>query len=298
MMTSQSSNCKTRFKASEKRESCWTWRNPDWGDQELRTRNNSVGTEPAQWVCKNTPLTETLETGTCCCPSDTRKGPIEPEKLQTNFPFVSPVHTVWAPDTEPPVSHYRTHPDTRAGWLPPRQILYCPGGQLHPAHGSWIWNRENHRHSPRRYLGCLRHCQPSETAWEGLQHDKGLPPDVHDSHSTREPSFLRGTWREKKQMAIIEERPTTGECPRATSIQRLHKRPAYSPGHAQLCVCRRPCCRYTEHGLCTDRGNIDRRSTTPQTSSARIRWRRKSASSTCGIMNVANCSTPAGTVWT
>ena len=27
----------------------------------------------------------------CCCPSETRKGPIEPEKLQTNFPFVSPL---------------------------------------------------------------------------------------------------------------------------------------------------------------------------------------------------------------
>ena len=62
---------------------------------------------------------------------------------------------------------------------------------------------------------------------------------------------------EKKQMAITEKRPTTGECTRTTSIQRLHKRPAYSPGHAQLCVCRRPCCRYTEHGLCTDRGNTD-----------------------------------------
>ena len=29
-------------KASEKRESCWTRRNPDWGDQELRTRNNAA----------------------------------------------------------------------------------------------------------------------------------------------------------------------------------------------------------------------------------------------------------------
>ena len=31
----------------------------------------------------------------------------------------------------------------------------------------------------------------------------------------------------------------------------------YSPGHSQLCVCRRPCCHYTEHRLCTDRGNTD-----------------------------------------
>ena len=185
-------------KASEKLESCWTWRNPDRGDQELRTRNNAVGTEPAQRVCKITPFTETLETGTCCCPSETRKGPIEPEKLQTNFPFVSPLQTVWAPDTEPPVSHYRTRPDTWAGWLPPGQILYCPGVEPHPAHRRWLWNRENHRHSPCRPLGCLRHCQPSETAWEGLHHYKRLPPDVHDSHSIGEPSFLRGTRREKK----------------------------------------------------------------------------------------------------
>ena len=78
-------------KASEKRESCWTRRNPDWGDQELRTRNDAVGTEPAQRMRKNTLLTETLETGTCCCTSETRKGPIEPEKFQTNFPFVSPL---------------------------------------------------------------------------------------------------------------------------------------------------------------------------------------------------------------
>ena len=48
-------------------------------------------------------------------------------------------------------------------------------------------------------------------------------------------------------MAITEEWPTTGECPRATSLQRIHERPAYSPRHAQLCVCRRPCRHYTEH---------------------------------------------------
>ena len=51
-----------------------------------------MGTDPAQRVRNNTPLTETLETGAYCCPSETRKGPIEPEKLQTNFPFVSPLH--------------------------------------------------------------------------------------------------------------------------------------------------------------------------------------------------------------
>ena len=48
-----------------------------------------------------------------------------------------------------------------------------------------------------------------------------------DSHSTGEPSFLRGTPREEKQMAITEERPTAGECPGTTSLQRIYKRPAY-----------------------------------------------------------------------
>ena len=106
----------------------------------------------------------TLETGTCCCPSETRKGPVEPEKPQTNFPFVSPLPTIRAPDTEPPVSRYRTCTYTRAGWLPPRQIAGdCP-------------------------------------------------------------------------------RTTAGDCPRTTSLQHIHKRPAYTPGHSQLCVCRRPCC--------------------------------------------------------
>ena len=36
-----------------------------------------------------------------------------------------------------------------------------------------------------------------------------------------------------------------------------NKRSAYSLGHAQLCVCRRPCRHYTEHGRCLDRGNTD-----------------------------------------
>ena len=55
---------------------------------------------------KNTPLTETMETGTCCCTSETRKGPIEPEKIQTNFPFVSPLQTVRAHDTDNPITEH------------------------------------------------------------------------------------------------------------------------------------------------------------------------------------------------
>ena len=67
-----------------------------------------------------------------------------------------------------------------------------------PSPSNMALKQWNHRHSPRRPLGCLWHNQPSETAWEGLQHDKGLRPDVHDSHSTGELSLLRGTRREKK----------------------------------------------------------------------------------------------------
>ena len=63
--------------------------------------------------------------------------------------------------------------------LIPEQAGFRPGksctaqvlnGEPHPARRRWLWNSENQRHSPRRSRGCLRHCQPSETAWEGLQH--------------------------------------------------------------------------------------------------------------------------------
>ena len=81
---------------------------------------------------------------------------------------------------------------------PPRQIVHCPGVETRPAQGRWLWNRGNHRHSLRRSLACVWHIQPPESAWEGLQHDKGLPPDGLDSHSTGEPSILRRTRREKK----------------------------------------------------------------------------------------------------
>ena len=70
--------------------------------------------------------------------SGERKGPIEPEKLQTNFHFVSPLQIVRPPGTDPPVSHYRTFPYSRTGWLLPRQIVHCPGGGPHPAHRRWL----------------------------------------------------------------------------------------------------------------------------------------------------------------
>ena len=55
-------------------------------------------------------------------------------KDSDQFPFCITSKSVRAHDTEPPVSHYRTCPYTRAGWLPPRQIVYCSGVESQPAH--------------------------------------------------------------------------------------------------------------------------------------------------------------------
>ena len=76
---------------------------------------------------------------------------------------------------------------TRAGWLPSQQILHCPG--VEPQHIEYGFETENHWHSTLRYLSCLWNSQPSETAWEGLQHDNGLPPDVMCITRTQ-PSFF------------------------------------------------------------------------------------------------------------
>ena len=104
-------------------------------------------------------------------------------------------------------------------------------------------------------------------------------------------------------MAITEEQPTAGECPRATSLQRIHQRSSYSPGHAQLCVCRRPCCHYTEHRLCPNRGNTDSSSMRTDgvlhhkpASCESDKDARQPLPCTYGIANVTNSSTSAGTV--
>ena len=65
----------------------------------------------------------------------------------------------------------------------------------------------------------------------------------------------RSRWRSQRN-GLPQGSVLSSECPRTTSLQRIHKRPAYSPGHSQLCVCRRPCCHYTEHRLCTDRETL------------------------------------------
>ena len=67
-----------------------------------------------------------------------RKDPSSSKSYRPISHFVSPLQTVRAPDTEPPVSHYRTCPYTRAGWLSPRQILHCPGVAPLPAHRIWL----------------------------------------------------------------------------------------------------------------------------------------------------------------
>ena len=71
-------------------------------DEILTAEIKNFGPVTTQWVlsllnaCARTHRLPRLwrHAGTCCCPSETRKGPIEPEKLQTNFPFVSPLPTV------------------------------------------------------------------------------------------------------------------------------------------------------------------------------------------------------------
>ena len=63
----------------------------------------------------------------------------------------------------------------------------------------------------------------------------------------------RSRWRSQRNGLL----QGSALAPLLFNVHCIHKRPAYSPGHSQLCVCRRPCCHYTEHGLCSDRGNTD-----------------------------------------
>ena len=63
------------------------------------------------------------------------KDPSNPKSFRPIFLLC---HLYRASDTEPPVSRYRTCTYTRAGWLPPRQILYCSGVEPHPAHRRWL----------------------------------------------------------------------------------------------------------------------------------------------------------------
>ena len=96
-------------KQSEKRENGWTRRNPDFGDQELRTRNDAVGTdstEPAQRV----PMHRDSGDRYLLLPFWNHERTQLARKASDQFPFVSPVQTVRAPDAEPPVSHYRACP--------------------------------------------------------------------------------------------------------------------------------------------------------------------------------------------
>ena len=65
------------------------------------------------------------------------KDPSSPKSFRP-ISLLCHLYKLRAPDTEPPVSHYRTCPYTRAGWFPPRQILYCPGVEPHPAHRRWL----------------------------------------------------------------------------------------------------------------------------------------------------------------
>ena len=147
-------------KASEKWESCWTRRNPDEKIKNLKPVT-------MQWVLSRLPrLWRQAQVVALLKPG---KGPSSPNS------FRSISQTIRVPDTEPPVSHYRICPYTRAGWLPPRQILYCPGAEPHQAHWIWLWKRENHRHNILlpyisrllMTLSTIGDCLRRSTTWQG-----------------------------------------------------------------------------------------------------------------------------------
>ena len=80
---------------------------------------------------------------------------------------------------------------------------------------------------------------------------------MHDSHSTGEPSFLRGSRREKNLMAITEERPTAGGDLAPVFYSTYTKTTSLS-NRARTALCMQTALlHYTEHGLCTNRGITD-----------------------------------------
>ena len=174
------------IKAYEKRESCWTLRNPDWRDQELRTQttqwvlsllNACARTHRLPRLWRHVRVVAFLKPG---------KDPSSPKSFIPIYLLchLSNCTSAWYWFACLPLSNMSLHQSRLASAAASSctaQVL-----NLTQHYRRWLWDMENHRQSPRIYLGCLWHSQHSETDWEGLQHDKGLLPDVHDSHSVLE----------------------------------------------------------------------------------------------------------------
>ena len=138
-----------------------------------------------QWHCAGCRTCSTrLETITRCRHTEAWKGPIKPEKLQTNL-----------------------------ATLP--HLIYKLYGRL-------IMNRLslslNVPHSEQAgFCPLVDHSAPYDTVnhWrllkKGLRHDNGPPFSIQGLHSAGEPPLLRWTWRETEQTAPARERTTSGK---------------------------------------------------------------------------------------
>ena len=203
---------------------------------------------------KNTSLTGTLETGTCWCPSETRKGPIEPESFRPMSPLCH-LYKLYERHLLNRLSPIIEHV------LIPEQAGFRPGKSC----TAQVLNLTQHIEDGFETgkitgivlvdLSAANHRRLLENVYN-MTMDYRLMCTIRTLLENRrffvELGGKRSRWRSQRNGL-----PTAGECPRTISLQRIHTRPAYSPGYTQLCVCRRPCCHYTEHGLCTDRGNTD-----------------------------------------
>ena len=179
-------------KASEKWESCWTRRNPD---EKIKNFKHVT----MQWVLSRLPrLRRQAHVVALLKPG---KGPSSPKSFRSislSKCHLYKLYECLILNRLSAVIEYVLIPE-QAGFRPGKS---CTAQVLnltqHIEYGFERGKITGIIYYYRISLGCLWHCQPSETAWEGLQHDKGLLPDVHHLHSTGEPSFLRGTRREKK----------------------------------------------------------------------------------------------------
>ena len=198
-----------------------------------------MGTEPAQRVRKNTPLTDKLETGTCCCPSETRKDPLRPKSFRP-ISILCHLYKLYERlilnRLSPTIEHA----------LIPEQAGFRPGKSC----TSQVLNHTQHIEDGFETgkialivlvdLSAARDTINHRRLLENVyNNDKGRSHDMHDSHSSGEPSFLRGTWTEKQYMANTEERPTTGGVLAPLLFNVYNDQPIH-PGTSSFYLCMQP----------------------------------------------------------